>query len=71
MFTYTCKCGEMVVWSSMGVSPCNGCKKCNTVPSAGTPFREPIPHHFITRYNETTGEPYKVCDVCWIREKDL
>lgn len=72
MRTLRCKCGESVMYTSMGVFNCEVCDKCGTT-HAGHPdhHAEPEPHTWITRYNQRTGEPYEICDRCLKRKKDI
>lgn len=68
MQTYKCKCGNLVGFGSMDPYPCQACEDCGTVPAwRGLEPRAPIPHDWVTRYNETTGQPYEVCRCCWTR----
>lgn len=71
MRTLRCKCGELVVWTSMGQPACQTCPKCGSVP-AGHPDHhpEPIPHDFVTKYDQNTGEPYRWCRRCAKKEAD-
>lgn len=59
-------------YGSMPPSPCTSCSKCKTNLAIHPKFcGDPIPHEFITKYNENTGQPYKTCRVCWRTEKEL
>lgn len=71
---FRCKCGKRAVWSSMGVSDCDGCEVCNTT-LAGNPegHTEPIPHDPIeettstTRDGVTVTETRRFCGRCMKR----
>lgn len=62
---YRCKCGKSESWGSMPPRKCDGCPTCNTTLAPHPDYhKEPDPHEFVTRYDEQTGEPYKVCINC-------
>ena len=45
--------------------PCQTCDKCkSTLATSSGTHPEPIPHKPVTRYHNTTGEPYKICNRC-------
>lgn len=65
MIGYRCKCGSVIVSSSMGVRDCEGCDKCNTTLAFHPDYHKPRePHEWKDRYNQNTGKPYKVCNKC-------
>lgn len=62
---YRCQCGKSQSWSSMSQPPCRGCPECNTTLELSPEFHKtPKPHQYVTRYDETTGEPYQICLRC-------
>ena len=65
---YKCKCGESVSFGSMGPNPCTSCSICGTqlinIHYHTDYYPKPIPHEFVIRYNESTGEPYDICKLC-------
>lgn len=65
MQTLRCKCGKAIIYTSMGVQDCMGCKKCKTT-YAGHPdnHKELQPHTWETIYNQQTGKPYNTCSKC-------
>lgn len=69
---YRCKCGESTMFGSMPPNECQVCLKCNSSyaqhPDNHT---EPTPHEWITKYNENTGKPYEICNLCWTRKENL
>lgn len=72
MRAWRCKCGNAFAFGSDAPQPCTRCSKCGS-DLAGHPdhHREPIPHRFITKYNENTGEPYEICNRCWQKKSYL
>ncbi len=69
---YRCKCGKQTGWASMPFPPCSGCKDCNTTMAEGPEFHEiPSPHEYIIRFDQYTGKPYEVCEMCWKRKEDI
>ena len=72
MIGYQCKCGDRVGSSSMGFPLCTGCPKCQTRLACNhNGHVYPDPHEFVTRYNEKTGEPYKMCKNCLEKKLQL
>lgn len=68
---YRCKCGKAESWGSMPPKKCQGCSECNTTLELHPDHhRTPDPHEFVTRYDETTGEPYQICKRCWAKPKE-
>lgn len=63
---YKCKCGKKEYWGSgMPVHDCMGCEECKTTYAQHSDHHKPLqPHQWITKYNETTGKPYKICNKC-------
>jgi len=72
MKTFRCKCGESIIYSSMGTGHnCEGCTKCNTTYADHPDHHLPLePHDWITKYNQNTGKPYKVYNKCCHRDKE-
>jgi len=69
---YQCKCGHKRVWSSILISDCDGCYKCKTTLAPSLSFhKQLIAHDFITKYDENTGQPYKICQKCWKKHNDI
>lgn len=67
---FRCKCGQTVVWSSMGVRSCETCPECGSDLAMGAGLhRDPVPHEWVTRYDPNTGEPYEMCKVCFKRRE--
>ena len=69
--TYSrCKCGRMTCWSSGEPDPpCKVCSDCGSTLSDHPEYHaDPKPHSWVTRYNETTGVPYKFCELCYVAE---
>lgn len=56
----------------MGGGPnCHGCEKCQTTFAEHPDYHQPLePHTWITRYNEITGKPYKICERCSERDEE-
>lgn len=74
MITMTCKCGEELLYTSMGATNCQGCEKCNTsfnrhpIDVDGEMVWENIPlepHEWMEKFNQNTGKPYKICKHCY------
>lgn len=68
---WRCKCGETVSWESgYPPVPCQVCEKCgSTLAMHPDHHREPEPHKWVTRYHESTGKPYEMCEVCFERRE--
>lgn len=65
MITLRCKCGERVLYTSMGTSDCEGCEKCGTTFAGHPDNHKPLqPHDWKIMYNQSTGKPYKRCKNC-------
>jgi hypothetical protein len=67
-----CKCGKLTSYGSMPTPRCYRCGDCGS-DLAGAPdqHQEPIPHDFVTRYDQNTGKPFRVCRRCMYREDQL
>jgi len=54
------------MWTSDGAHDCQGCDKCNTT-YAGHPdhHKELQPHEWGTKFDQNTGKPYKICELCY------
>ena len=49
----------------MGVSRCVACPECGSdLAESPTSHSDPIPHEWVTRYDEVTGKPYEICRMC-------
>jgi hypothetical protein len=69
---YRCKCGKSTMWTSMGVPACTRCKRCGSDFAQGPQgHEEPSPHEYVTRYDEFTGKPYELCQLCIHRRAEL
>jgi hypothetical protein len=65
MIGYRCQCGKRTASSSMGVQDCEGCDECKTTYATNPDGHKPLEAHvWMTRYNQTTGKPFKVCNNC-------
>jgi hypothetical protein len=65
-----CKCGKREAWTSQGMQPCEGCEECNTTYASHPKYHDPLqPHIWITRYNQNTGKPYKLCSRCFVKDQ--
>ena len=66
-----CKCGQSEFWGS-GMEPnrCQPCLTCGTTKWFNPSHPLPESHEWITKYDENTGEPYKICSLCMTRMGD-
>ena len=65
MRTLRCKCGEAWAWTTDSFPDCQGCEKCQTTYAGQPDNHRPLqPHSWIIKYNENTGNPYKICEKC-------
>ena len=71
MITYTCRCGEAVVYGSYPPSPCTSCDVCGSGLSIPGFHGDPEPHKFATWYDNKTGEPFEICEVCYRTKSEL
>jgi hypothetical protein len=71
---YRCECGDITSWSSMGVLPCDGCKKCNTTLETGPKDHKVPEDHVFEPYPVETDEGPKSlsrCKYCLRTKKEL
>ena len=69
---YRCKCGKSKAWGFIGPSPCTGCPSCGTtLDQSPMDHTLPLPHTFITKYDEDTGKPYELCGICLRTKAEL
>lgn len=63
---YRCKCGEAICYGSMSPSDCEGCTICNTTYAQHPDNHQELkPHVEVTKYDQNTGKPFKICSVCF------
>jgi hypothetical protein len=70
---WRCKCGKREVYES-GMSPqaCEVCSVCgSTFSQSPSTHPEPIPHDWITKYDQDTGKPFKMCRRCGYSERTI
>jgi len=49
----------------MGFEDCQGCEKCGTTYAAHPDYHKKLqPHKWGENFNQNTGKPYKICEVC-------
>ena len=71
MRTLRCKCGEGIAWTTDSFPDCQGCEICQTTYAGHPDGHRPLQSHtWITRYNENTGKPYKMCEKCYKRDEE-
>lgn len=71
MITLRCKCGEIVVHTSMGTQDCMGCEICGTTFAGHPDNHKPLqPHEWEVMYNQSTGKPYKRCKNCYQADEE-
>jgi hypothetical protein len=76
---YDKKCGycrrierSAVAETSRGVPRCDRCPKCGSdLAAAPGNHQEPIPHTWVTKYDQNTGAPYEACTTCRRSRSDL
>jgi hypothetical protein len=64
-YTRSCKCGNYTTSGDRSHPQCSACAKCGTVPHI-IPQRapQPIPHYWVMRYEQHTGQEYQLCLRC-------
>lgn len=66
-----CKCGKREMWTTDGVHDCQGCDECGTTYSSHPDYHKELqPHKWMTMYNENTGKPYNICELCYEIDKE-
>lgn len=72
---YTCKCGQMQAWGSMGPSRCAKCDKCGTGYGYGDgTYPEPLEHDFSDQHEVETDEgmkPLSTCKYCHYTRRQI
>ena len=62
---YRCKCGKCEAWGSLVPARCEGCDECGTTLDVSASLHTtPIPHTYVTKYDEDSGAPYQICSRC-------
>jgi len=52
----------------MPPAKCDGCPDCNTTLEIHPDYHKtPEPHDWVTKYDENTGKPYRICQRCYRR----
>lgn len=71
---YRCSCGHTLWFTSIGVPNCSKCPECGSSymkdPITGK-YLPVLPHDWVKRYDESSGEPYQICSKCMERRNEV